>query len=727
MIGITNETIDDFVDYLYSTEPFNSLLTGSNREGFKNIVRKLLTDLYQNIPADAINFLEKNASNHFLDLLYREAGISDRFIKRVPEALKVRLSYLLNQLNSNRASQIIFNLFHEALEEFFPKMNIYLVEITPYELGKNIIESKKDPHDPTKTNVNVNLVYALEPRYISDPDNILTEISIADLSGTFLMRPDQFLDREEKFSNLFPDFKSKQRNVNIFPIKTGIIYVQNPSGLGNSHADEYIPLMTMIGATLQKHSNLPFKMFSTDTERQLIPFVDFIQICTYLKYKEFEFKQPTYRWQTEPLETFRSDIKLREWEAAKFQATENFLTWSSFYTPIDQKLNDMILSSNEDLAEAEDLELVYKGLKRSGLYRGRPNLNSFKTRWNTLRSKAANTSMRRITNIDEFRANLVGIEPESILEFELLFLQYFKNGSSGDAYPARDSIFNIKKVTTTNLTNTLDPVNGLITLVNRVYPTSEMNEFINTTYGNVLNVERDEIQLQLDLFKWYTIMGNIPILKNYYLIKLQKFDYLIDLPYTEELNNNQMIFDKVYTELMNDDNKIKFTGLDFIKIRYKKIIQRIDSLSTNGTTSVETYVMIFLTLWKLVQVDISADKRIQYFWNEFFMRLIMGSSFKDFFYDPIMELFLEYWFPAECSSQNRDIETITIRDKMQTIPVESVRYLSWTKSVYDTTLPRDQFKLTIYNKDGTPKEGGHYNECFKTIEEPNIMIVENTN
>lgn len=723
MIGITNETIDDFIEYLYSTEPFNSLLLGSNREGFKNIFRKLLEDLYQNIPADAINYLEKNASNHFLDLLYRESGITDKFIKKVPEALKVRLSYLLNQLNTNRASQRIFNLFHEALEEFFPKMNIYLIEITPYELGQKLITSKPDIHDENIINTTVNLQYRLEPRYISDPENILTEVSLSDLSGTFLMRPDQFIDREEKFSNLFPDFRSKQRLVNIFPIKTGIIYVQNPSGLGNSHFDEYIPLMTMIGATLQKYNTIPWKMFSTDTERQMIPFADFIQICTYLKFKEFEFKQPTYRWQTEPLEIYRSDVKMKEWEAAKFQAKENYLTWSSFYNPVEQKLNDMILSSAEDLAEAEDLELVYKGLKRSGLYNGRQNLNNFKTRWNTLRSKAVNTSIRKISNIDEFRADLVGIEPASVLEFELLFLQYFKNGIL-DVYSARDGIFNIKKITETNISNTLDPINGLLTLVNKVYPSVEMMDFINDTYGSLIKVEKDETQLLLDLLKWYTTMGNIPVLKNYYILKHQKFDYLIDIHYTNEFYNNQVIFDKVYAEITNDENKIKFASIDFIKIRYKKIIERIDGLATDPKTSVETYVMIFLTLWKLVQVDISADKRVQYFWNEFFMRMIMGSSFKDFFYDPIMELFLEYWFPAECSSQNRDIETITIRDKMQTIPLESQRYLSWTKSVSDTHVIRDQFKLTIYKQDGTIKENGHYNECFKEIEEPKIIIVE---
>ncbi len=211
MIGVSEEVIQSFTDYLFKTEPFNTLVNGNNREGIKNIIKKLLEDLYQNIPEDTLNYLEKNASNRFLDLLYREAGISDYHISKVPENLKVRLSYLLNILTINRSTQKIFSLFHEALEDFFPKMNIYLININPSDLGK----------DST-------LKYSLEPRYISDPDNILTEVNANDLSGTFLMRPEQFIDREEKFSNIYTDYKSKQRIINIFPIKTGIIYVQNP-------------------------------------------------------------------------------------------------------------------------------------------------------------------------------------------------------------------------------------------------------------------------------------------------------------------------------------------------------------------------------------------------------------------------------------------------------------------------------------------------------------------
>ncbi len=730
MIGVSEEIIQSFTDYLFKTEPFNTLINGNNKEGIKNIIKNLLEDLYQNIPEDTLNYLEKNASNKFLDLLYREAGISDYHISRVPENLKVRLSYLLNILTINRSTQKIFSLFHEALEDFFPKMNIYLININPSDLGK----------DST-------LKYSLEPRYISDPDNIITEVNANDLSGTFLMRPDQFIDREEKFSNIYTDYKSKQRIINIFPIKTGIIYVQNPSGIGQSHFDDYIPLMQMIGATLQKNSLIPWKM-EQDEQRKLVPFLDFIKICTYLKFKEFEFKQPkafaanpskiikvpnpvtgvdeilnlvtseTYTWYTEPFEIYRSEDSLMQWEQANFLANNDGFKWSKYYTPIEQKLNDMILD-DEDLLEAERLELVYKGLKRSGLYNSRQNLNQFKTDWNTLRQKPKNISLRTISNMKEFREELIGVEPSSVLDFELILLRYFKSDICGEA---RTNIFIIKDLYQTNKDNTNDPVTGLITLINKFYPNIEFNNFIYGTYTSMEAAEPDETQMLLDLFKWYIDNGWVPLLRNYYSIKAIKFADLIDLPYSSPYLNNKTVYDRVYTELTNNDNLYNFIELlDIIKIKYRKVIDQIDALESDPDTTEETYVMIFLNLWKIISAELSSDKRVQFFWNDFFMRFIMGSSFKDFFYDPIMDLFLEYWFPAETSVQNKDISTIRIRDKMQSIPLESKWNFDWTKKVASTHTCKDQFKLEIFNADGTTKE--KIDETFKEIAERSVVVV----
>ena len=727
MIGISNENIEDFIDFLLKTEPFKSSMVSSNRQGFKNILVKLLKDLYLDIPNDVINYMDSNASAKFLDLLYREAGINDYYISKIPETLKMRLSYLLNLLNTNRASQKIFNLFHEALEEFFPKMNIYQIEINPKELG-----------------VDNEMTYSLEPRYISDPDSILTEVSSNDLSGTFLMRPEQFIDTEEKFSNVFTDYKSKQRTINIFPIKTGIIYVQNPSGIGQSHFDEYIPLMQMIGATLQKDLLIPWKM-EKDEKRSLIIFEDFIKICTYLKFKEFEFKQPknytanpikkikvknpitnidefieiitpeTFSWKTEPLEIYRNQNSLIEWEQAQILAKEDGLTWSSYFTPIQQKLNDMLLDPI-DLIEAERLELVYRGLKRSGLYNGRTELNQFKTDWNTLRQSPKNTSIRKITTMNEFRDELIGVEPISVLDFELILLKYFTSSLVGDA---RNGLFKILDLYQTNKLDTLDPTNGLYILTNKFHPSVELNNFIIGKYGRFDNIEKDEIKFLLDLKDWYTENGFVPILRNYYKIKSIKFPHLMDLDYTEDYLNNEFVYDKLYKELMNDDNKNDFKELNnIIKVRYKKIITKIDSLKDTATE--ETFVMIFLNLWKIVMADTIPDKRVQYFWNDFFMRYIMGSSFKDFFYDPIMDLFLEYWFPAETSVQNKDIVAIRIRDKMNSIPLKSTWNFDWTKKTFDTHLAKDQFKITVYKSDGNIKES--FDETFKTIAPREIEV-----
>ena len=737
MIRITEEIINQFTDYLFATEPFKSLVTASNRDGFKNIIIKLLEDLYTNIPEDVINYLESNASNKFLDLLYREAGISDYHISKVPENLKVRLSYLLNTLTVHRASQKTFALFHEALEEFFPKMNIYLININPRELSTSV--------------KNVDLIYQLEPRYISDPENILTEVSANDLSGTFLMRPEQFIDREEKFNNIYPDYKSKQRTINVFPIKTGIIYVQNPSGIGNSHFDDYIPLMQTIGATLQKKDMISWKTSQNET-RQHIQFIDFIKLCTYMKFKEFEFKQPrvakkssskiikivnpdtgldenvtvttptTYSWYSEPLEVYRFDSKRKEWDMALQQANDNGMDWSKYYKPIEQKLNDFILADDDDLQEAIRLEQVYKGLKRSGLYNSRKELNQFKTDWNTLRQKAQNTSIRKISNMKEFREELIGVEPVSILDFELILLSKFTSTICGDA---RDSIFGIKRLYETNKSNTLDPNTGLYTLAMRHAACTELNDFINSYYpmvAGIQNIQTDETQFLLDLFQWYIDQGKVPLLRNYYKIKMAKFTYLIDLPYSSPYLNTQTVYDKMYAELTNNTNKINFIELqDIIKVRYRKIVDSIDALLEDTNTTEETFVMKFLNLWKIISAEISTDKRIQYFWNEFFMRFIMGSSFKDFFYDPIMDMFLEYWFPAETSVQNKDIESIRIKDKMQTIPLESTWDLSWDKSIFDGYLARDQFKITVYDKEGNSKNV--YDETFKSINDTGIQII----
>lgn len=701
---ITDQRVNEFVEFLFGTLPFKQI-NGSNQDGLKNIYIQLIKDLYTHIPEDVINFLEKNASDYFLDILYREAGISDYHIKKVPQNLKVRISYLLNNLNINRSTQAVFRLFHEAIEEFFPKLNIYLIEIAAENLKAGV---------PTK------LIYRLEPRYITDPDNLLTEIDGTDISDKFLMRPEQFVDREEKFTHLYPDYKAKRRTINIFPIKTGIIYVQNPNGLGHADPEDYIPLMQTIGASKQQFSMIPWKINTTD-KRKLINFQDFIKLCTYLKYKEFEFKSQyskpgaaKWTWETQPLETYRDETLQTQWELALLQSENNGIAWNKFFTAQEQKLNDFLLDAS-DLAEAERLETVYKGLKRSGKYNGYRALEQFKTDWNTLRQKSKNTSIRLISNQDEFREELVGSEPHSINELEMLILMNFTSSVYGEA---RDNILKVKKIYKTDPENTKGS-KGLITLVNKFYTNVEFNKFIFNNYKTMDDAPLNEQKLLIDLFEWYSKTGTIPLLKNYSNIIKNKFPELINIDVTNELRNNRIIYNKVYSELTNSANSSNFIELNtFVKIKYRDIVESIDKLKDLEDVSPEDFTAIFLLLWKLIQTEIPDDKRVRYFWNEFFMRHIMGSTFKDFFYDPIMDMFLEYWFPAECTTQNKDIQTILIKDKMQTIPLESKMYSTLYLNKTHTIQCKDQHKITIFNETNKVV----YDYLFKEIKEPDTTI-----
>ena len=700
---IRDKVIKEFVDYLFDTPPYKTQFSNTNREGLKNIIKHLLDSLYKDIPEDIINYLEVNASSYFLDLLYREAGISDYFIQRVPESLKVRVSYLLNVLNINRATQKIFSMFHEALEEFYPEMNIYTVEILP-----------KDINNPE-----TELIYKLKPIYITAKDSIIEEISIGDLSGTFLMRPEQFIDKEEKFSNIYPDYRSKQRIINCFPIKTGMIYIQNPSGIGVADFDDYIPLMQTIGCTLQKNAVLPWKSYTEETKKN-IPFPDFIKLCTYLKFKEFQFKHK-WTWSTDPLEIYSSRPKLIEWNNALNQARDNGMLWQNFFTMQERKLNNFILHDADDLVEAERLELVYKGLKRSGKNGGRDKLNQFKTDWNTLRQKAQNTDIRIISNLSEFREELIGSEPYNLKEFELLLLQKFKTTLNGEA---RDSLFKTKKQYQTNLDNVSAP-NGLITLTLQYFSNQELNDFLMIKYGRFINLDITEEQLLYDLLQWYTTLGTIPILKHYWYLKKTKYTDILSATWDDPVYLSKAQYKSIYTEMTNNSNILNFQELSsIIKVKYRDIIENIDAMQNDPDTTIEDYVMKFLTLWKILQVDLPTDKRIRYFWNEFFMRNIMGSSFKDYFYDPILELFLEYWFPAETTTQNKDVFTILIKDKMNMIVTDSKTYSSWRINRTSSLLSKDQFKITITKKDGTIKEHSH---LFSKTKENKINVLIDSN
>ena len=324
-------------------------------------------------------------------------------------------------------------------------------------------------------------------------------------------------------------------------------------------------------------------------------------------------------------------------------------------------------------------------------------------------------------NLQEFREELIGSEPYNLKEFELLLLQKFKSNLNGDA---KESLFKIKKQYETNI-NDVSASNGIITLALNYASNQELNDFLMIKYGRFIHLNITEEKLLFDLLQWYTTLGTIPMLKHYWYLKQTKYPDLLEATWKDPIYLSKSQYKSVYTEMTNNSNILNFQDLNnIIKVKYRDIIENIDAMTLDKDTTIEDYVMKFLTLWKILQVDLPTDKRIRYFWNEFFMRNIMGSSFKDYFYDPILELFLEYWFPAETTTQNKDVFTILIKDKMNMIVTDSKTYSSWRINRTSSLLSKDQFKITITKKDGTIKEHSH---LFSKTKENKINVLIDSN
>ncbi len=120
-----------------------------------------------------------------------------------------------------------------------------------------------------------------------------------------------------------------------------------------------------------------------------------------------------------------------------------------------------------------------------------------------------------------------------------------------------------------------------------------------------------------------------------------------------------------------------------VTTKYPRLIQEIEKIKTIAAyvdpnvigdvpVGAKAYFYIFLQLYKQIEPDIvKSNDNIKYFFRDTFSRLIMGNTFKNEFFDPIINLFENYFFNVDQSYMNSDIQTYRIKDKMNFIPVDS--------------------------------------------------------
>jgi hypothetical protein len=135
--------------------------------------------------------------------------------------------------------------------------------------------------------------------------------------------------------------------------------------------------------------------------------------------------------------------------------------------------------------------------------------------------------------------------------------------------------------------------------------------------------------------------------------------------------------------------------------RLKSIANTVDPADVDAVPlGAKTYFYIFLQLYKQIEPDIvKRDDNIKYFFRDTFSRLIMGNTFKNEFFDPIVNLFENYFFNIDQSYMNTDVQTYKIKDKMNFIPVDSRIKHSLDVPTFSKNIdPESQYRLGLFQQ-----------------------------
>ncbi len=260
-------------------------------------------------------------------------------------------------------------------------------------------------------------------------------------------------------------------------------------------------------------------------------------------------------------------------------------------------------------------------------------------------------------------------------------------------------------------------LNILLGSANQLQETKIFNiaQFHEYLAGNI-PLTFDEFFEKLDEFYPNAPTGSINLQEDNYLVIAGKDQNLIMKekikvfydsykPSTpKELFNIIALNDDEYVELNN--GLYDMLKLHFID-RFPRIVDKIENI-----TEPAKFVELFLENYKRMLVEVvKMDNFITYFVNDTFKRFLLASTFKDEFFNPVVDLFQKYFFKAELSYQNTDATIQIIRDKMQQVTAgDDVSFEMSTSGIFAEITIKDDQKMDIkFDVDSTVQVTDNFN------------------
>ncbi|RLA81931.1 MAG: hypothetical protein DRG78_08375, partial [Epsilonproteobacteria bacterium] len=245
--------------------------------------------------------------------------------------------------------------------------------------------------------------------------------------------------------------------------------------------------------------------------------------------------------------------------------------------------------------------------------------------------------------------------------------------------------YDIFKEFKTKLNKIMNEKNQLKTT--RIFNIEQFNEYLA---GNIPNTFLKFFEMMEEFYP-----DNVNIIDNFDQNKImkeevRKINNLYQPKNPRELFNIIALQDTEYTKLNNGlHDMLKNHFID----KYPRVVQAIDAI-TDRVVILELYLYNYK---RMLVETVKMDTFITYFVNDLFKMYLTGSAFKDNFFDPVMQMFQQYFFKAELSYQNSDTLITRIKDKMQQVVLGSTHTCEVDlTNIYSELTIRDTYNMLGY-------------------------------
>lgn len=612
---VLKQSLQEYADIIVSSPIFNQ---NNNTKDLSNLLYIILEELYITQPEEIINFLNQKPSKQLLNNLFSSFGINDKLNKRYPDILKTKTAYLLSQLFEAKGSNEVFNLFNTIVEEFYHNLNFYNIQIEQREFiskYETVTVKKKYYLDATGNIDPVYNVLETDAELFRDDTigvQIYTSLDIPGKEVTYTLK---FFDKQKFATKIQLDWGPEvivPSGIDEFTIKFKAFDIYPKT---NRSPDEIVYKLKPV--LINDDTNVLEEILPGDlrTPKYLMQKLDFFNKDLKNSSKSNVF----------PITTNILYIQFSSVEA--IDAMDHLPDLVRMFAMTDMQNDVFTFAITGSIAKMNIQDymdmLMYMKLKELELKNPGWKWTTTNT-WNFANFTFPYSKRDEIYNLIHYYKNMKH-DHEQFLKFKLDYSKLY------GAVEQRGTT--------------------------KIFNTEQFQEYLSGTIPETFE------EFFKDLRDFYPLDVNIVQGKDQNKILIEEVTFLFDVykPVTiQELFNIIIAQDKQYMGMNNnlyDMLKVTFSN------RFPRIVQKIDALEKP-----EQFVEILLENYKrmLVQV-IKKDNLCTYFVNDTFQRFLLAGTFKQYFFNPIVDLFNQYFFKAEQSYQNSDATITIIKDKMQMV------------------------------------------------------------